>query len=126
VLDPPSGAIRETLDSVRRDLELHGGAIAWIGTEPVGCLRFEVEEEHLHVRRVAVPPEHQRRGIGSALMDWSHAHARSLGLHEVRLGVRKQLPGNLAFYKRLGYRLIARHRHPGRREVTWYEMRIKV
>jgi ribosomal protein S18 acetylase RimI-like enzyme len=58
------------------------------------------------VRRVAVLPERQRRGIGTALMSWSHGHAVSLGLHEVRLGVRRQLPGNQAFYKRLGYRVI--------------------
>jgi ribosomal protein S18 acetylase RimI-like enzyme len=111
---------------VRHDLEVNGGAIAWIGADAVGCLRFEVEPDHMHVRRVAVPPERQRQGIGTALMDWARDHARSLGRHEVRLGVRKQLPGNLAFYKRLGYRVIARHRHPGRRDVTWNEMSLRV
>jgi ribosomal protein S18 acetylase RimI-like enzyme len=59
-------------------------------------------------------------------MDWAHYHARSLGLAEVRLGVRKSLPGNQAFYKRLGYRIIARHHHAGSREVTWYEMSLKL
>jgi tRNA threonylcarbamoyladenosine biosynthesis protein TsaE len=126
MLDPPSGAMRETVDSVRRDLATHGGAIAWIDGEAVGCLRFEVEPDHLHVRRVAVLPERQRRGIGTALMSWSHGHALSLGLREVRLGVRRQLPGNQAFYKRLGYRVIARHHHPGQRRVTWYEMTLRL
>ena len=122
VLDPPSGALRESVDVVRADLERGGGAIAWIGSDAVGCLRYEVEDEHLHVRRVAVAPGWQRHGVGTALMKWSHDHARELGLDEVRLGVRKQLPGNLAFYKALRYRLIARHRHPGSRRVSWYEM----
>lgn len=111
---------------VRRDLEVHGGALAWDGAEAVGCLRFEIGADHLHVRRVAVPPGRQRRGIGTALMAWAHEHARSLGLREVRLGVRKQLPGNRAFYTRLGYTVVARHRHPGRSEVTWYEMRLQL
>jgi ribosomal protein S18 acetylase RimI-like enzyme len=126
VLIPTSGALRETVDTVREDLERAGGAIAWLDSEPVGCLRFEVEDEHLHVRRVAVPPAHQRRGIGTALMLWAHNHARSLGRYEIRLGVRKQLPGNQAFYKRLGYRVVARHHHPGRKEVTWYEMSLRL
>lgn len=125
-LDPPSGALRESVDSVRRDLEAHGGAIAWFGVEAVGCLRFELDAGHMHVRRVAVAPEHQRQGIGSALMEWSHEHARSLGISEMRLGVRKQLPGNRAFYTRLGYSLVARHRHPGHSGVTWYEMRLRL
>ncbi|HEY3085984.1 MAG TPA: GNAT family N-acetyltransferase [Candidatus Dormibacteraeota bacterium] len=126
VLDPPSGAMRENVDSVRHDLEIDGGAMAWIGGEAVGCLRFEVEPDHLHVRRVAVLPERQRQGIGTALMMWSHEHALSLGLHEVRLGVRTQLPGNQAFYKRLGYRVIARHHHPGQRRVTWHQMSLRL
>lgn len=125
-LDPPSGALRENLDSVRRDLETHGGAIAWTGGEAVGCLRFEIEDEHMHVRRVAVAPERQRHGIGTALMAWAQEHARALGIGEVRLGVRKQLPGNRAFYTRLGYTLVARHRHPGHGGVTWYEMRLRL
>lgn len=55
-LDPPSGVIGESLDSVRRDLETHGGAIAWIGTQPVGCLRFAVQTDHLVVRRWQCSP----------------------------------------------------------------------
>ena len=125
-LDPPSGALRETVDSVERDLVAHGGAIAWSGAEAVGCLRFEVDADHMHVRRVAVAPERQREGIGTSLMEWVHGHARTLGLHEVRLGVRRQLPGNRAFYERLGYSLVARHRHPGQARVTWYEMRLRL
>jgi ribosomal protein S18 acetylase RimI-like enzyme len=126
VLDPPSGVTRETVESVRSDLERAGGAIAWLGETPVGCLRFELEDDHVHVRRVAVPPRWQRRGIGTSLMRWAHARAREVGLDEIRLGVRKQLPGNLAFYEALGYRLVARHRHPGRKGVTWYEMSLRV
>jgi len=122
LLDPPSGVVRESAYLVRHDLEAHGGAIAWMGVVPVGCLRLEVESDHLHVRRVAVPPEYQRKGIGIALMEWAHGHARTLGLREVRLGVRLQLSGNQAFYRHLGYKVVASHRHPAQRGVTWYDM----
>ena len=126
MLDPPTGALRETAESVRADLERAGGAIAWLGSTPVGCLRFEVADEHLQVRRVAVAPEWQRQSVGTALMAWAHGRARELRLQEVRLGVRKQLPGNIAFYKALGYRLIARHHHPGVNRVSWYELSLRL
>ena len=121
-LDPPSGAVRESEASVRDDLENGGGALAQLNDEIVGCLRFELEEGYLHVRRVAVDPAYQQQGIGKALMSWVHDYARGLGYPEVRVGVRFQLPGNQRFYEHLGYRVIAEHRHPGYAEVTWVEM----
>jgi hypothetical protein len=39
-LDPPSGAIRETVEVVRGDLGAGGGAIAEIDSVAVGCLAF--------------------------------------------------------------------------------------
>ena len=114
------------MESVRRDLEVHGGAIAWLGGLAVGCLRFDVEPDHLHVRHVAVPPEHRRAGIGTALMEWAHMHAHSLGLREIRLGVRTQLPENRAFYESLGYQVIATHRHPVDGRAFWEEMWFQV
>jgi GNAT superfamily N-acetyltransferase len=121
-LDPPSGAVRETEITVRDDLEHGGGAIAWIGDRAIGCLRFEREPEHLLVRRVAVDPAWQRQGIGKALMAWAHYFARNHGYRQVRVGVRLQLPENVRFYEQLGYRVVAKHRHPGYRDVTWIEM----
>ncbi len=122
-LDPPSGESRETLDSVRADLEAHGGAIAWWAERPVGCLRFEVEPGHLHVRRVAVLPELQGQGIGRALMAWAEAEAARRRRAEVHVGVRIALPGNLAFYRRLGYEVAAEHAHPGYDRPTWLSLR---
>ena len=121
-LDPPSGAISESEESVRNDLETGGGALARLNGEAVACLRFERESGYLFVRRVAVDPVHQRHGVGKALMEWIHDYAREAGYREVRVGVRRQLPGNLRFYEQLGYRVIAEHRHPGYDEVTWIEM----
>ena len=51
--DHPSGAMRESVDTLRADLESNGGAIAWSGDEAVGCLRFDVQADHAHLRRVA-------------------------------------------------------------------------
>lgn len=125
-LDPPSGAVRETEATVRDDLERGGGAIAWNGKLAVGCLRFEREPGYLHVRRLAVDPARQRRGVGRALMQWAHDFARTQGYRQVRVGVRLALVNNVRFYERLGYQLLAEHKHPGYRDVTWIEMVRKV
>lgn len=121
-LDPPSGASRETVEAVRRDLETAGGALAWLDSRPVGCLRFVVAADHLHVRRVAVTPELQDKGIGRALMAWAEAEAESRGLPHVTVGVRLSVRGNLAFYRRLGYQVVAEHAHPGYDRPTWVSM----
>lgn len=121
-LDPPSGASWETVESVRRDLGAASGALAWLDSRAVGCLRFAVTGDHLHVRRVAVTPELQGKGIGRALMAWAEGQASNRGLSRVTVGVRLSLPGNLAFYRRLGYEVVAEHAHPGYDRPTWVSM----
>ena len=108
---------------MRNDLEQAGGALALVDGRAVGCLRFDRQPGRLQVRRVAVDPSVQGRGIGTALMAWAHEYAYRRGYSELRVGVRRQLPQNQRFYERLGYEVIAEHRHPGYAEVTWVEMR---
>ena len=107
---------------MRADLERGGGALAFMNGRTVGCLRFEPARDYLHVRRVAVDPQVQGQGVGTALMVWAHEYASSAGFGEVRVGVRVALRENLGFYERLGYRLVEEHRHPGYSDVTWLEM----
>lgn len=121
-LTPPSGALSETEDDVRRDLRESGGALARLDGAPVGALRMRTEPQALWVRRVAVDPAQQGLGVGRALMRWAERLASARGLPEVRLGVRAQLPGNRAFYERLGYRVLRAHPRPGSDEVHWLEM----
>ncbi len=122
-LDPPSGASRETVESVRSDLEAGGGAVALLDDRPVGCLRFTVEADHMHVRRVAVAPALQGTGVGRALMEWAEREAAGRSLTEVTVGVRLALPANLAVYRRLGYEVVEEHSHDGYRHPTWVSMR---
>ena len=123
-LDPPSGALSESLERVRDDLAAGGGAIAELQGEPVGCLRWEPGVKgSLHVRRVAVAPHARRRGIGRELMLWAEEEARRRGCDAVTVGVRIVLPGNLALYRGLGYEIVGEHRHDGCAEVTWLGLR---
>jgi ribosomal protein S18 acetylase RimI-like enzyme len=118
-LDPPSGAGREDVASVTADLARHGGALALAGDRVLGCLRLELGSDHLHVRRLAVDPGFQGRGIGHALMRWAEEEARDRGFERVTVGVRLALRRNLDFYRRLGYREVAVHAHPGYDRPTW-------
>ena len=131
-LDPPSGAVEETLHQVRTDLRsapspggpAGGAALAVLEGKAVGCLRRETTPgADLHVIRDAVEPSLQGRGIGRALMAWAEREAVARGCAAVTLGVRVALPGNLAFYSKLGYEVTGEHRHAGYRETTWLSMR---
>jgi ribosomal protein S18 acetylase RimI-like enzyme len=106
------------------DLTAGGGAIAELDGTPAGCLRWQVAANgDFQVRRVAVKPKLQRRGIGHALMDWAEREARRRGCGGVSIGVRVTLPGNLGFYRTLGYAVTGEHRHDGYNRTTWLAMR---
>jgi predicted N-acetyltransferase YhbS len=123
-LDPPSGAGRESVEVVREQLAAGGGAVAELDGRPVGCLRWRINEAgDFHVRRLAVEPGLQRRGVGQALMAWAESEARRRGCTGVWVGVRIALPGNLAFYRNRGYEVIAEHSHEGYAEPTWLALR---
>jgi ribosomal protein S18 acetylase RimI-like enzyme len=68
----------------------------------VECIR---EPDHLLIENLAVAPAHQGQGHGHRLMAHVEASARALGLGEVRLYTNKLFQENIAFYKKLGYRL---------------------
>lgn len=110
-LDPPSGAVSETLEAVRADLLDGRGVLAWWKDEPVGACRVarRSDPDRYHVRRLAVVPQMHRRGVASAIMRWLEEEARSEGVGEIRLGVRNALPSNFAFYDSLGYERCADH-----------------
>jgi tRNA threonylcarbamoyladenosine biosynthesis protein TsaE len=123
-LDPPSGATRESVERVREELAAGGGAIAGLEGRPVGCLRWQLAPDgRFHVRRVAVEPGLQRRGVGQALMAWAEDEARRRACRAVSAGVRIALPGNLAFYRRLGYEVTGERSHDGYERATWLALR---
>jgi GNAT superfamily N-acetyltransferase len=123
-LDPPSGALRESVLDVIEDLMAGGGAIAESEGRSVGCLRWRLAQGgDFHVRRVAIEPELQRQGIGRALMAWAEQEARRRGCEAVAVGVRTALPGNLAFYRALGYGVVGERRHDGYDRTTWLALR---
>jgi len=103
VLDPPTGALRDTVGDVRADLAAYGGVVAHADDRLVAALRRRPDGDRLWLRRVAVSPGCQRRGLGAELMRWAIERAREQGYAEVAVRVRHVLAGNRAFYAALGF-----------------------
>lgn len=107
----PSGALAETVEAVATDLAEGGGLLAYddTWTTALGALRWRLGDDHLWVKRVAVHPDHQGRGVGGFLMDAARAVALAHDRHHIRLGVRHVLTDNRAWYERRGYRADVDH-----------------
>jgi ribosomal protein S18 acetylase RimI-like enzyme len=59
------------------------------------------------------------------MLDWFEQRAAALGVPEVRLGVRLNLPRNIALYERVGYEIFDYEFRPGYGRVSAW-MRKKV
>jgi ribosomal protein S18 acetylase RimI-like enzyme len=112
VLNPPSGANRETIADVEQAMCDGGAIIAWNDQTAIGSARFRLEPDYFYVGRVAVLPEYRGAGIGRALMEYLEQIAVEKGLLTIHLGVRMSLPQNLRFYEKLGYSVLEVGLHP--------------
>jgi GNAT superfamily N-acetyltransferase len=112
ILDPPSGALSETLDHVIASIAKGGAPIAFLDGQPAGAARFAILEDHVYCGRVGVLPQHRRKGVAAALLQFIETTAMEQGFDEVRLATRAQLADNLRLYERLGYSITGRSQHP--------------
>ncbi|BAT59751.1 putative acetyltransferase [Variibacter gotjawalensis] len=121
-IDPPSGALRETVDDLAKRLasdvifivEEEGALIASVFCTPLG--------DALYVGRLAVAPSHQRRGIAKRLMAEAESEARRRSLGKLTLRARLMLPDNIAFFRACGFVTGAEHAHAGYAHPTNVEM----
>jgi ribosomal protein S18 acetylase RimI-like enzyme len=121
-LPVPPGALSDTLDLVRKRMGDGQTVLALDAGRPVGTARYEPQEGHMYVGRVAVLPEYRRLGVATALMHHVEEIARQEGFTRVRLGTRQSMPSNLAFYEHLGYEVVQREEHPrGPDVIVWLE-----
>jgi ribosomal protein S18 acetylase RimI-like enzyme len=114
-LEPPTGALGESVEDVARAIAAGGAVMIWLGETAAGAMRFSVEPDHLYVGRLAVLPAYRRLGLAARLMTAAEAQAIARSLPEVRVEVRSALPANVAFFERIGFtqREIRPHpRHP--------------
>ena len=118
VLDPPSGAHQETIESVRRNIAT-GAVMAVVADEPAGFAFYKPRDGLLYFGRLSVLPQFRNQGLGTALLDYVERVAKDVGADGVSLGVRVQLPHLLERYERLGYRVTKQMTHEGYTRPTW-------
>ena len=102
VLDPPSSAPDETVDSVAKALAEHGGLLATSELGPVGALIFDPHDDVMGLRRVSVHPDAQGRGVARALVRHAEQVAPPAATTPGGAGP-DELPRTLRFWQRLGY-----------------------
>jgi ribosomal protein S18 acetylase RimI-like enzyme len=79
--------------------------VAEIDTALVGTAMAGYDGHRGWVYYVTVRPEHQRKGIGEALMRHVETELKKLGCHKLNLQVRSSNKGVIEFYKKLGYNI---------------------
>lgn len=101
----PPEASQETLAEAEVAAASGRVVLALDGTIPIGTVRYHLYPDYLHVGRLAVLPTYRGCGVGAALMKYLEELAPTLGRTVLRLSTRQSMPGNLAFYERLGYQV---------------------
>jgi GNAT superfamily N-acetyltransferase len=94
--------LTETLDEVRSELATTITVGAVLGARLVASARLTIEGSVGWVSRVAVAPDQQGRGIGSALLDAIENEAPP-AVTRFQLGAAFKSRGNIAMYERRGY-----------------------
>ncbi|MEV0920064.1 GNAT family N-acetyltransferase [Streptomyces sp. NPDC049967] len=78
--------------------------VALLGDAAVGCVVVTSPAHgQAEIKRLWTDPEFRGRGIASALLDASLAHAAEIGVDTVRLSVWEWRTGAIALYERLGF-----------------------
>jgi tRNA threonylcarbamoyladenosine biosynthesis protein TsaE len=103
VLDPPSTALEETIDSVTRTLARYGGLLALLDGRPVGALLLDEDQGLLGVHRVGVLAPARRHGVASALARRAEEVAGERKLRGLELEARRELPATVRFWEGHGY-----------------------
>jgi GNAT superfamily N-acetyltransferase len=112
-LNPESGALRETAETIAAACADHAVIVAEAGGILVGCMLASRQGDDLYLGRIAVRLDHRRHGIASRLLEEAERHARATGARALTLGVRIALPGNFRFFAAHGFREAGREAHPG-------------
>ena len=77
-------------------------------------------DHNYYIHRLGVHPEHQKKGIARAMMDFAEDLAREKGAHAVRLDTFSQNKRNQRFYINRGYKQLGNIYFPKQSEHPFY------
>ena len=95
--------LTQTLDEVRGELEDNLGCVALVGERMVGCVRARVDGDLLLIGRIAIAPDQQGSGLGTALLSAVEERGREAGATTAELFTGSLSEANLRLYEREGY-----------------------
>ncbi|MEU6574535.1 GNAT family N-acetyltransferase [Streptomyces sp. NPDC046805] len=84
------------------------GKVFVTGAPVIGLVVIEAFPDHLFLDSIAVRPDAHGSGVGRRLLRFVDAHARALGLAEVRLYTNAMMWENQKVYPRYGYEVVER------------------
>ena len=112
-LEPESGALSESVESLRKRLEKNRLFLAEDDGRISGAVFATQKGDAVYLDRLAVDPEVRSRGIARRLMEAVEVHARETGASRITLGVRLALPQNIDYFQRCGFVETGRQTHAG-------------
>lgn len=123
-LYPPSGAHKETPDTIGAKMKKGGAILARCDDTWAGCVLYYPDEEKglMYLGRLSILPAFRRRGLAKALSLAVEDRAHAAGLPGIWLGVRVALEGNQQLFESLGYTITSEEKHEGVDYVTFYTM----
>ena len=81
----------------------HKSLVCRINNVIVGFIIFSVINKEIHLLNIAVHTEHQKKGIGSLLMETMLKQASAMGVLKVYLEVRSKNEKAILFYKKYNF-----------------------
>lgn len=88
--------------------DVEAGCVFVTGEPVAGLVVVRARPDHLFLDSIAVHPDAHGRGVGGRLLRFTEAHARALGLPEIRLYTNALMWENQKIYPRYGYALVER------------------
>ncbi|MEU9923339.1 GNAT family N-acetyltransferase [Streptomyces griseoluteus] len=88
--------------------DVEEGCVFLTGEPVTGLVVVHARPDHLFLDSIAVHPDARGRGVGGRLLRFVEAHARALGLPEIRLYTNAMMWENQVIYPRYGYELVER------------------
>jgi ribosomal protein S18 acetylase RimI-like enzyme len=106
--DPELPPLGETVEQVEAELSSHVVLKAIVDGRVVGAVRAQDLDGVVHIGRLAVLPEYQGRGIGTALSREILDHFPDARRFELFTGHKSHAP--LAIYRKLGFEVVREQR----------------
>ncbi|MEV5320062.1 GNAT family N-acetyltransferase [Streptomyces sp. NPDC052687] len=88
--------------------DVAAGRVFVTGDPVTGLVVLDAYEDHLFLDSIAVHPDAHGRGVGRRLLRFADAHARVLGLPEIRLYTNAMMWENQKIYPKYGYEVVER------------------